>query len=107
MLFRSVSALVIDDPYVTYSVFDDGDSDFLAAADIGTSADHVAGTGSTVTGISAVKLDTDGATASQAGFKIIRKIDRPGNDFGTANGAQVEVEVMVNEPFFSHNTAGI
>ena len=103
----NVSALVIDDPYVTYSVFDDGDSDYLTIADVGFSADHVAGSGSTVTGISAVKLDTSDASNSQAGFKIIRKVERPGNDFGTANGSQVEVEVMVNEPFFSHNTAGI
>ena len=65
----NVSALVIDDPYVTYSVFDDGDSDFLTIADVGFSADHVAGSGSTVTGISAVKLDTSSASATAAGFK--------------------------------------
>jgi len=103
----NVSALVIDDPYVTYSVFDDGDSDFLTISDVGFSADHVAGSGSTVTGISAVKLDTSSASATAAGFKIIRAVTRPGNDYGTANGSQVEVEVMVNEPFFAHNTAGI
>jgi len=103
----NVSALVIDDPYVTYSCFDDGDSDFLTIADVGFSADHVAGSGSTVTGISAVKLDTSSASATAAGFKIIRAVTRPGNDYGTANGSQVEVEVMVNEPFFAHNTAGI
>jgi hypothetical protein len=103
----NVSALVIDDPYVTYSCFDDGDSDFLTIADVGFSGDHVAGSGSTVTGISAVKLDTSSASATAAGFKIIRAVTRPGNDYGTANGSQVEVEVMVNEPFFAHNTAGI
>ena len=103
----NVSALVIDDPYVTYSCFDDGASDFLTIADVGFSADHVAGSGSTVTGISAVKLDTSSASATAAGFKIIRAVTRPGNDYGTANGSQVEVEVMVNEPFFAHNTAGI
>ena len=103
----NVSALVIDDPYVTYSVFDDGDRDILTIADVGCSADHVAGSGSTVTGISAVKLDTSSASATAAGFKIIRAVTRPGNDYGTANGSQVEVEVMVNEPFFAHNTAGI
>ena len=102
-----IKALVIDDPFVTYSAFDDGDSDFLTAADVGTSADHVAVSGSTVTGVSGAMIDTDGATASAAGFKIIRRIDRPGNSFGTANGDQVEIEVMLNESFFNSGTAGI
>jgi hypothetical protein len=102
-----VVALVIDDPMVSYSVFDDGDSDFLTLADQGGCADHVAGSGSALTGISAVALDTSGASNSVAGFKILRKVNRPGNVYGSANGDQVEVEVKVNEPFLAHHTAGI
>ena len=102
-----VKAVVIDDPFVTYSVWDDADSDYLTSADVGTSANHVAGSGSTVTGISAVKLDTSDASATAAGFKIIRKVDRPGNDWSTANDTLVEVEVMLNESFFNSGTAGI
>ncbi len=102
-----IVALVIDDPMVTYSVWDDGDSDYLTAADIGTCANHVAGSGSTTTGLSGDMLDTSDASNSQAGFKILRKVNRPGNDFGSANGDQVEVEVYVNEPFLAPFTAGI
>ena len=103
----NVVALVIDDPMVAYSVFDDGDSDFLTLADQGGCANHVAGTGSTVTGLSGDMLDTSDASNAVAGFKILRVVNRPGNAYGSANGDQVEVEVKVNEPFLAHHTAGI
>ena len=102
-----VVALVIDDPFVTYSVFDDADSDFLTAADIGGCGNHVAGTGSAKTGVSGYMLDTSDCSNAQAGWKLIRKVNRPGNAYGAANGSQVEMEVWLNEPHYAPFTAGI
>ena len=92
---------------VTYKVYDDADSDFLTSADLGTSADHVAGSGSTSTGLSGYMLDTSGASASQAGWKVIRKLPLPDNNYGSAAGSQVQMEVSLNESFFGQFTAGI
>jgi len=102
-----VVALVIDDPMVTYKVHDDAVSDFLTAADLGTSGDHVAGSGSTATGLSGYMLDTSGCSAAQAGWKVVRKLALPDNDYGSAAGSQVQMEVTLNESFFGQFTAGI
>jgi len=102
-----VVALVIDDPMVTYKVHDDAVSDFLTAADLGTSGDHVAGSGSTATGLSGYMLDTSGCSSAQAGWKVVRKLALPDNDYGSAAGSQVQMEVTLNESFFGQFTAGI
>lgn len=101
-----IKAMVLADPNIAYAVCDDGDSDFLTSADIGTSADLIVGTGSTVTGQSAMALDTSSASAATAQLKIIEKLDRTGNNYGTANGDKVEVVVMINEHFLKQE-AGI
>ena len=102
-----VVALVIDDPMVTYKVHDDAVSDFLTAADLGTSGNHVAGSGSTATGLSGYMLDTSDCSAAQAGWKVVRKLALPDNDYGSAAGSQVQMEVALNESFFGQFTAGI
>ena len=102
-----VVALVIDDPMVTYKVHDDAVSDFLTAADLGTSGDHVAGSGSTATGLSGYMLDTSDCSSAQAGWKVVRKLALPDNDYGSAAGSQVQMEVTLNESFFGQFTAGI
>lgn len=102
----NIKAFVYDDPKIVYAVWDDGDSDFLTAADVGTSADIIVGTGTAATGWSGVMLDTSNASATAGQLKIRDKVDRVGNDWGTANGAQVEVEVVLNEHFYDQ-TAGI
>ena len=52
-------------------------------------------------------LDTSGASASQAGWKVIRKLPLPDNNYGSAAGSQVQMEVSLNESFFGQFTAGI
>jgi hypothetical protein len=101
-----IKAMVLIDPNIAYVICDDGDSDYLTAADIGTCADIVVGTGSTVTGLSAVALDTSTASASTSQLKIIEKLAREGNNYGAANGDKVEMVVMINESFFKQE-AGI
>lgn len=102
----NIRCFVYDDPRIVYSIFDDGDADFLTAADVGTSADIVVGTGTAVTGRSGMMLDTSNASASAGQLKIRDIVERVGNEWGTANGHQVEVEVVLNEHFYSQ-AAGI
>lgn len=101
-----IKAMVLTDPGIAYSVTDDGDSDFMTAADIGTCADIIVGTGSTVTGLSGVSLDTSSAAAGTAQLKIIEKLAKTGNEYGAANGDKVELVVMINESFWKQE-AGI
>lgn len=93
------AAVILADSNIEWSVYDDGDSDFLTGADVGTCADIIVGTGSTITGQSSVMLDTSSAAAGAAQLKILRKLDKVGNDYGAANGAQVEMVVLINENF--------
>lgn len=95
-----IKAFVYDDPKIVYSVWDDADSDFLTAADVGTSADIIVGTGNAASGLSSVMLDTSNASASAGQLKIRDKVERTGNEWSTVAGTQVEVEVTLNEHFY-------
>ena len=83
-----------------------GDPVKLVAAG-GGCGNHVAGTGSAKTGVSGYMLDTSDCSNAQAGWKLIRKVNRPGNAYGAANDSQVEMEVWLNEPHYAPFTAGI
>jgi hypothetical protein len=75
------------------------------AADVGNIGDHVAGTGSTTTGLSAHELNGTTST-SDAGFRVLGKIDSPDNAYGT------NVNLMV-QPYeheltmADHSTPGV
>lgn len=90
-----------------YRIQADDDSATLAAADVGLNADLVVGTGDTVTGASAMELDTS-TKAVTAGLqlKIIGFDDRPDNEVGTANQ---DVLVRINQSELGNDagTAGI
>lgn len=88
---------VWDDPDTIFGIQADGAT---AQTDIGATKDHVAGAGSTLTGISAHELDSDGTEQNQ--LKIIGKVDTPDNDWG----ANVDVEVLIVEHHY-RTTASI
>lgn len=68
----------------------------LGAADIGLNADFVVGTGSTVTGMSAMELDTSTkATTNTLDLQIVSIVPRPDNEVGSANQ---KVIVRFNDP---------
>ena len=74
-----IEAYVYDDPNICFGVQSAGST---VAADVGNLGDHVAGTGSTTTGIAAHELN--GATGTgDAGFRVIGKIEQPDNAYGT------------------------
>lgn len=89
-----VDAYVWDDPFILFEVQADG---AVAAADIGTTADFVSGTGNTMTGTSAYELESSGI-GSDAGLKIVDYVRDGVNELGT----NTRVLVLWNE--HEHNT---
>lgn len=82
-------AWVIDDPFVEFVIQADGD---FAAADIGNTADHVAGSGDTATGRSRYELDSSNI-GSGAGLLIRDLAPLEDNAYGT----NAKVVVRINE----------
>jgi hypothetical protein len=100
--FTEIELDVYDDPFIVYEVqADDGGSATLAATEIFATANHVAGSGSTTTGISAHELDaSDAGTGLQ--LRIIRRITSPRytpNDWGSTT----KLEVVITEHFWRQN----
>lgn len=91
----NIRAFVFDDPDILYSVQDDGVADYLTQADIGSTGQHVAGTASDVTGLSGAMLDTSDVGTGTT-FRVVELVPKVGNAFGTTNGNQCEVAVLIN-----------
>lgn len=87
--------LVADDPDLLFECQEDAVGGALAAVDVGLNADMIAGTGSTVTGLSAWQLDTSTkATTATLQLRIFAFAQRPNNVIG----ANAKVLVRFNLP---------
>lgn len=91
---------VADDPDLVFiGQEDSAASENIQAADVGLNTDHIAGTGSKITGRSASVLDsTAAATTNTLQLKILKLYDTPDNEISTADTpAQYAVfEFMIN-----------
>lgn len=97
-----VEALIYDDPNIIYQVQSGGTP---AVADLGTLADHVAGTGSAVTGQSGAYLSGTIGTGT-AGFRILDFVNKPDNEIGAY--ADVEVQLFESElAYHGQGTIGV
>jgi hypothetical protein len=86
-----------------YRIQSDDDGGTLAVTDIGLNADLIVGTGNSVTGMSAMQLDTSTkATTAGLQVKIVGVDDRPSNQVGVANQ---DVLVRINQSVLG-NDAG-
>jgi hypothetical protein len=94
--------LVSFNPNQMYWAQDDGDTDTSAQADLGGNANHIAGAGSTATGISAHEIDIDTQTNGAAGIRLLDFVKRDDN---TA-GANADWMCLINEHTMSKE-AGI
>jgi hypothetical protein len=94
--------LVSFNPNQMYWAQDDGLSDTSAQADLGGNANHIAGSGSTATGISAHEIDIDTQTNGAAGIRLLDFVKRDDN---TA-GANADWMCLINEHTMSKE-AGI
>lgn len=84
--------LVWDNPYMVFRVQMDDVGTASTAADVGQTANHIAGAGSSVNNLSGHELDmSDIDTGAQ--LKIVALIKREGNVWG----ANADVAVLINE----------
>lgn len=85
---------VADNPDLVFLVQEDGVGGALAAADVGLNADWIAGSGSTVTGLSGAMLDTSTkATTNTLQLRIQGFAQSVDNEVGSANA---KVLVTIN-----------
>lgn len=100
-------AMVCDVPNMVYEIQDDGGG-ALTYTTVGLDAVLIAGTGSTVTGLSGYMMDggTTTAPAANAAYqlKILRAVNGVQND-GTSDYAVWEV--LLNIPSYAHGVAGV
>lgn len=94
--------LVYADPYIIFGCQMDDAGTASTAADVGQTANHLAGSGSSTTKLSGHELDmSDIGTGAQ--FKILGLIPEPNNDWG----ANCDVMVVFNEHLFKAAVAGV
>lgn len=82
-VYRPASTLstvyVMDDPYARFEIQTNGTG---LVADAGQNADITVGTGSTVTGTSAMEIDQATLTGTSAQLRIVDIVRRPDNEVG-------------------------
>lgn len=86
---------VADDPNLIFEVQEDAVGGALAAVDVGLNADIIIGSGSTVTKLSGVQLDTSTkATTATLALRVVGFVQRADNEIG----ANAKVLVRNNLP---------
>ena len=75
-------AFVVDDPDVIFEVQEDSVGNSITADMVGLSTDIAVGTGSTVTGLSAMELDSSDTATGAGQCKILRVVNRLDNALG-------------------------
>lgn len=100
-------ALVVTDLSVVYEVQEDADTTPIAAASVGLACAITTTAGSTVTGVSAMVLDSSTvATTSTLPVKIIGLVPRPDNALSTGTTDKAKFEVVFNTGWFAPNSVG-
>jgi len=92
--------LVADDPNIIISIQEDSVGGALTVAEIGENADIVVGSGSSVTGMSGMELDSSDHKTATAQLRILRLDPTPGNDIGT----NAKFLCLINEHVFKSTT---
>ena len=94
-------------PLDVYRIQADDDTETLAVSDIGCNADLIVGSGSTITGLSGMELDSN-TTAATAGLqvRVIGFVDRPSNQVGVSK-QDVLVTINQSQTFNDAGAAGV
>ena len=95
---------VVDDPNVIFEIQENGESDPFVIADVGLNCDVIVGSGSTVTGMSGMEIDSDNyseATAT-AQVRLLRVAPYEDNELG----AHCKWWVLINEHVLA-STVGV
>ena len=98
---------VADDPNLLFEGQDDGASGGILAADVGLNANAIVGTGSTVTGNSAMQIGAASkATTATLQLKIVEFLQREDNESFSVNG-RILVKINNHQLAASTGTAGV
>lgn len=103
-------AYVADDPNLLFVAQEDGDTDPLEMVDAGLNVSPIVGTGSTVTGASAMEIDSNTeATTATLVLKLIEPLQTPDNELVAAGQTGTRWLVKINNhQLGSHTgTAGV
>lgn len=108
LTYRAASTLrlvaVCDDPNMLFEIQEDGGATAFTANDIGLNANFSVGTGSAITGLSSVQLDTTTeATTNTLDLKLVEFVNRPDN----AIGSNARWLVRFNKHRFVNQVAGV
>jgi len=96
-------AYVCDHPWMIYHMQEDSDGNSMPVTDSGLNANFVAGTGSTVTNLSAYEIDSDSAaTTATLNLRLLQLANLPDNEIGN----QAIWEVMINQQQYREITGG-
>lgn len=91
-----------------FEVQSDDDTTALAIADVGFNANFIVGSGSTVTGLSGMELDSSSAaTTSTLDLQILRLVDRDDNLLSGTGSTNKNVVVMFNDPQTKPGRTGV
>ena len=97
------TAIVNIDPHQLYKIHYYHASTALTAADVGSCADWVVGTGNTTTGQSGAYVTALAASAAAAGLYVLGLYEQQGNEWGT----DCELVVKLHEHVHTPAAAGI
>lgn len=90
-------AYVVDDPNVLFVAQEDGDTDPLEMVDAGMNVNFIVGTGSTVTGASAMEIDSNTeSTVAAFPLKLIEPVQTPDNELVSAGQTATRWVVKLN-----------
>jgi len=94
-------------PLDVYRIQADDVLEVLAVSDIGCNADLIVGSGSTITGLSGMELDSD-TTAATAGLqvRVVGFVDTPSNEVGVSK-QDVLVTINQSQTFNDAGVAGV
>lgn len=104
---------LITDNQVVFEIQEDGATDPLEAADVGSNVTIVDGSGSATTGMSGTMIDSDShATSADLPLRLIGLSKRVGNAYTESadGGNYAKWEVLFNRPFHfggGHDIAGV
>lgn len=91
-----------------FEVQSDDDTTALAEATVGLNADFVVGTGSTAYGVSAMELDSDGAsTTNTLDLQIVALVDRSDNLLAGTGSTNKNAIVRFNDPQSKAGRTGV
>lgn len=99
-----IKAFVYDDPWMKLMVEADQDTTPLVSGDVGMNCDHIAGSGSNITKLSGVQLDSSDQATGDGMFRVVGSAQDENETEWTSAGTTMDVYVVAVEHFWLATT---